>query len=77
MTASRNLIPTETHPSNRDKTARIVRERRGEWTVYAVRCGHVVTFHAFQLMALDGLFETEAEAVEAAEASARAKIATA
>jgi hypothetical protein len=67
---TRNIIPLNEHPSNLDKTARIVAEdRAGTWTIYSVKGGFVVTLPGSWgtdgipgLRAIEGVFETEAEA---------------
>lgn len=69
---SHQIIKLVDHPESYDPTARFVREKSPRqpfagWTVYSVRKGFVVALP--DLMAIDGVFATEREAVEAAEAT--------
>ncbi len=59
-----NIIPLSAHPSNLDKSAHIVAEdRRGDWTIYSVKGGFVVTIWGNR--AVEALFPTQAEALAA------------
>lgn len=66
------IIPTAQHESNKDTTARIVREDRGRWTIYGVKGGFVATLPPLGLKAIAGIFSSEREAIEAAESALRA-----
>jgi hypothetical protein len=64
------IIRLVDYAENLDPTGRIVREQPSKrpgagWTIYSVRKGFLVTLP--DLMAIDGVFATEREAVEAAE----------
>lgn len=59
-----NIVPLASHPSNPDKTARIVAEDRGgDWTIYGVRGGFVLTIWGSR--AVEDLFPSEREARDA------------
>lgn len=67
---ARKIIRLKDHPESLDPTARFVREKSprqpyGGWTIFSVRKGYVVALP--DLMAIDGVFATEREAVDAAE----------